>query len=151
MKLSEKALQIAITQIGKQENPLGSNWGEPIQSYLRTVGIGFPASWCMAFVYWCFKNASVSLEIRNTAVKTGGVLKAWNDSPQIIKSNVPSIGSVFIMDFGKGLGHTGIVENFDSVNIYTIEGNTNDTGSREGIEVCRRTRKRSAIKGYLNY
>jgi hypothetical protein len=151
MKLSQKALEIAITQIGKQENPLGSNWGEPVQSYLRAVGIGFPASWCMAFVYWCFKNASITLEIRNTAVKTGGVLKAWNDSPKIIKSNVPSIGSVFIMDFGKGLGHTGIVEKFDTENIYTIEGNTNDTGSREGIEVCRRTRKRSAIKGYLNY
>jgi hypothetical protein len=151
MKLSQKALEIAITQIGKQENPLGSNWGEPVQSYLRSVGIGFPASWCMAFVYWCFKNASIALEVRNTAVKTGGVLKAWNDSPKIIKSNVPSIGSVFIMDFGKGLGHTGIVEKFDSENIYTIEGNTNDSGSREGIEVCRRTRKRSAIKGYLNY
>jgi hypothetical protein len=151
MKLSQKALEIAITQIGKQENPLGSNWGEPVQSYLRSVGIGFPASWCMAFIYWCFKNASIVLDIQNNAIKTGGVLKAWNDSPKIIKSNVPSIGSVFIMDFGKGLGHTGIVEKFDSVNIYTIEGNTNDTGSREGIEVCRKTRKRNTIKGYLNY
>ena len=151
MKLSEKALQIAITQLGKKEEPLGSNWGEPVQSYLRSVGIGFPASWCMAFVYWCYKNASIELNVKNTAIKTGGVLKVWNDAPKECKSSSPLIGSVFIMDFGKGLGHTGIIEKFDSVNVYTIEGNTNDTGSREGIEVCRRTRKRSAIKGYINF
>ncbi|WP_281322006.1 CHAP domain-containing protein [Flavobacterium aestivum] len=151
MKLSEKMLEIAITQIGKQENPLGSNWGEPVKNYLESVGIGFPASWCMAFVFWCSKKAAEALVVKNTAIKTGGVLKAWNDAPKEMKALVPSIGSVFIMDFGKGLGHTGIVEKFDAANIYTIEGNTNDTGSREGIEVCRKTRKRSVIKGYLNY
>ncbi|WP_035647306.1 CHAP domain-containing protein [Flavobacterium sp. ASV13] len=151
MKLSQKMLEIAITQLGQQEKPLGSNWGEPVKSYLASVGVGFPASWCMAFVYWCSKKASEVLAVKNTAMKTGGVLKAWNDAPKEMKSLIPSIGSVFIMDFGKGLGHTGIVEKFDDVNIYTIEGNTNDTGSREGIEVCRKIRKRSAIKGYLNY
>ena len=150
MKLREKALEIAITQIGKRENPLGSNWGEPVQSYLRSVGIGFPASWCMAFVYWCFKNASIELSVINTAIKTGGVLKAWNNATKESKSNTPVIGSIFIMDFGKGLGHTGIVEKFDATFIYTIEGNTNDTGSREGIAVCRKTRKRNTIKGYIN-
>lgn len=149
--IAKKALDIATTQIGKQENPLGSNWGEPVQSYLRSVGIGFPASWCMAFVYWCFKNASIELNIPNTAIKTGGVLKAWNTATKDQKSSAPSIGSVFIIDFGKGLGHTGIVYKFDAENIYTIEGNTNDTGSREGIEVCQRVRKRKTIKGYINY
>lgn len=151
MKLSNKALEVAISQIGQQEKPLGSNWGQPVQSYLASVGIGFPASWCMAFVYWCFKRASEEMNVANTAVKTGGVLKAWNEAPKERKSLVPIIGSVFIMDYGRGLGHTGIVEKFDAVNVYTIEGNTNDTGSREGIEVCRKVRKRSAIKGYLNY
>ena len=55
------------------------------------------------------------------------------------------------MDFGNGLGHTGIIESIKEDILYTIEGNTNDTGSREGYEVCRRTRKKSAIKGYLRY
>jgi hypothetical protein len=151
MKLSNKALEVAISQIGQQEKPLGSNWGQPVQSYLASVGIGFPASWCMAFVFWCFKRASEEMKVTNTAVKTGGVLKAWTEAPKECKSLVPIIGSVFIMDYGRGLGHTGIVEKFDAVNVYTIEGNTNDTGSREGIEVCRKVRKRSAIKGYLNY
>jgi len=151
MKLSEKALLVAISQIGKSEKPHGSNWGEPVKTYLASVGINFPASWCMAFIYWCFSEASKNLKVSNTAVKTGGVLAAWNKALPAQKSKNPGIGSVFIMDHGKGLGHTGIVEKFDEKFIYTIEGNTNDTGSREGIEVCRRKRLRTSIKGYLNY
>ena len=53
------------------------------------------------------------------------------------------------MDFGKGLGHTGFVERIDGTSIHTIEGNTNDTGSREGYEVCRRIRKINTIKGFI--
>jgi hypothetical protein len=47
------------------------------------------------------------------------------------------------------LGHTGFVERIDGTSIHTIEGNTNDTGSREGYEVCKRIRKMSQIKGYI--
>jgi hypothetical protein len=38
--------------------------------------------------------------------------------------------------------HTGIVIDIDIVKgtFYTIEGNTNDEGNREGYEVCKRTR-----------
>lgn len=151
MKLSEKALSVAALQIGQSENPPGSNWGEPVKSYLASVGITFPAAWCMAFVYWCFNEASKYLYEKNTAIKTGGVLAAWNKADKTIKSSTPAIGSVFIMDFGKGQGHTGLVEKFDSQYVYTIEGNTNDAGSREGIKVCRKKRLRTSIKGYLNY
>jgi hypothetical protein len=152
MKLSQKALEIAITQIGQDEKPHGSNWGLPVKNYLSSVGITFPASWCMAFIFWCFSEASKNLNVPNTAIKSGGVLAVWNKATPILqKSTTPSVGSVFIMDFGHGEGHTGIVEKFDNTFIYTIEGNTNDTGSREGIEVCRRKRLRTTIKGYINY
>jgi hypothetical protein len=149
--LSKTALIVAISQIGQTEKPLGSNWGTPVKNYLSTVGINFPASWCMAFIFWCFNEASKKINTTNSAIKTGGVLTAWNKADKKIKSTKPSIGSVFIMDLGKGLGHTGIVERFDEKFIYTIEGNTNDTGGREGIEVCRRKRCQTTIKGYLNY
>ena len=36
--------------------------------------------------------------------------------------------------------HTGIVIGVDGDLIHTIEGNTNDEGSREGFEVCLRRR-----------
>jgi hypothetical protein len=143
----ENALEIALSQIGQTEKPLGSNWGEPVRSYLKSVGITFPASWCMAFVYWCFDK-----EAGNPLVKTGGVMKAWNDAKQW-RVAIPQPGDIFIMDFGKGLGHTGIVERVDAAFIYTIEGNSNNDGSRNGVEVVRhiRSRKNKLIKGYLRY
>lgn len=147
--LSDKAIGIAITQIDAQENPRGSNWGHPVQDYLHLVGIDFPASWCMAFVYWCFNEAARELGTINPLVKTGGVLRAWNEATSH-HVTTPQPGDIFIMDFGHGLGHTGIVESIGS-GINTIEGNTNDTGSREGYEVCRRIRDPKKIKGYLRY
>lgn len=150
MTLPQKALEIAITQIGEEEVPRGSNWGVPVKDYLASVGISFPASWCMAFIYWCFRNASVELNVPNKAVQTGGVLAAWNKG-QMYAITDPQAGDVFIMDFGHGLGHTGIIEAIDGDNLKTIEGNTNDTGSREGYEVCRKIRHKSKIKGYLRY
>jgi len=57
------------------------------------------------------------------------------------------------MAYGGGLGHTGIVEKVNGGFLTTIEGNTNDGGSREGIGVFRRTgRKIKDInKGFLQY
>jgi hypothetical protein len=149
MALGKLALSKASTQVGKCEKPLGSNWGKPVQDYLASVGINFPASWCMAFVYWCFQEVSNG---SNPLVKTGGVLHQWNKSDKKFRVvGEPQKGDIFIMDFGKGLGHTGIVEKVDQTFIYTIEGNTNDSGSREGIMVCRKQRPRTKIKGYLRF
>lgn len=146
MTLQAQALKKAITQLGQHENPLGSNWGKPVQDYLKAVNIGFPASWCMAFVYWCYGNEN------NPLIKTGGVLRAWNEADKKYRVvGEPQPGDIFIMNFGKGLGHTGIVEKVDKTFVYTIDGNTNDSGSREGIEVCRKQRLRSKMVGYLRY
>jgi hypothetical protein len=151
MTLKQKALEIAITQIGAEEEPRGSNWGEPVKSYLASVGIAFPASWCMAFMYWIFLQAAKEMGIKTPLLKTGGVLKAWQKAPVAVKVKDPQPGDIFIQDHGRGLGHTGIVERVEGDIVHTIEGNTNDTGSREGYEVCRRTRKKTSMVGYLRY
>lgn len=153
MTLQQQALNVAISQLGKHEEPLGSNWGKPVQDYLHSVNIGFPASWCMAFVYWCFEQIKdTSRAIPNPLVKTGGVLRAWNEADKKYRVvGDPQPGDIFIMSFGGGLGHTGIVEKVDANFVYTIDGNTNDSGSREGIEVCRKQRPRNKMLGYLRY
>lgn len=149
-KLSDSALDIAISQIGQEEKPIGSNWGHPVQDYLASVGINFPASWCMAFIYWCFENAATASGEISPLIKTGGVLHQWDSISPEFKAATPQIGSIFIMDFGEGLGHTGIVEKIDGSFLHTIEGNTNDTGSREGFEVCRKIRNSLKCKGFIN-
>jgi len=153
-----KALEAAISKIGVEEVPRGSNWGKDVQEFLLSVKIKFPASWCQAFVYWCYKKGFG--DAQNPCVQTGGVLDCWNRSIKQNKITVaqaqanPALilpGYQFIMDFGNGLGHTGIVEKVEGGKVYTIEGNTNDTGSREGYAVCRRVRKVSDMKGFIKY
>ncbi len=142
-------LQIAITQIGQEEVPRGSNWGTTdkpaVINYLKSVGISFPASWCMSFVYWCCKQSYPT----NPLVKTGGVLAQWNKIQPQYKYSTPKPGDIFIQDHGHGLGHAGFIESVEGENIHTIEGNTNDSGAREGFEVCRRIRKISSCKGFI--
>lgn len=151
-KLSQTALDIAITQLGVSEEPKGSNDGKQIKEYLKSAGILVPAPWCMSFVYWCFDKASKSLSVRNPLVKTGGVMRQWKGASALYAAKKPyQEGDVFILNLGKGLGHTGIIEAVDGEFAVTIEGNTNDEGSREGYEVARRRRKIASFSGVLRF
>lgn len=147
-KLSKETILSAITQIGVQEIPKNSNAGYDVEKYLKSVGLGKGYSWCMAFVYWNVNQAATKLQIPNGLLKTGGVLAQYNYAKNI-RFTKPQKGDIFIMDYGKGLGHTGFVEYVLGDSIHTIEGNTNDDGSREGYEVCRRVRKTSSCKGFI--
>lgn len=156
MTLKEKALEIAHGEIGKQEIPLNSNWGPHVQKYLAAVGITFPAFWCMAFVIWCIKQACEKMGVKFPLKTTAGVMDLYlwvkqNHPDWIFHSPMP--GDIFIMDFGGGKGHTGFVlKAFDLIS-ETIEGNSNDEGSRNGYEVAHRSgdlcRKNSTIKAYI--
>lgn len=149
LSLNQLSLKIAQSQLGVQEVPKNSNAGPAVESYLKSVGLGKGYAWCMAFVYWSVKKAADELKLQNPLIKTAGVLRQWNEIPPRLKSNVPNPGDIFIMDFGKGQGHTGFVVEVYNGTIKTIEGNTNDDGSREGYEVAYRTRKISAMKGFI--
>ncbi len=146
--ISELAVYTAKTQLNLDEDE--NNFGDAVKRYLSSVNINFAASWCMAFVYWCYQQTFDELSMPNPLIKTGGVLRQWNEIDKKYKSKTPKVGSIFIMDYGKGLGHTGIVERIDGDKLYTIEGNTNDEGSREGYEVCRRERSVSKCVGFIN-
>jgi hypothetical protein len=146
--LGKKTLEVAITQLGVREIPKNSNAGPAVEKYLKSVGLGKGYSWCMAFMYWCTKEASIQLGVTNPLTKTAGVLAMYNAEKNLVVTK-PQPGDLFIMDFGKGQGHTGIVEKVVKDTVHTIEGNTNDEGSREGYEVCRRQRKTNTIKAFL--
>src|SRR5688572_30421432 len=104
MSLSINALNIAITQLGYEEEPRGSNWGPHVKKYLNSVGLNFAASWCMAFIYWCFREAANLSGYTTPLVKTGGVLNHWNKAGKQYKFTAdPQPGDIFIMDLGKGL------------------------------------------------
>jgi hypothetical protein len=60
---------------------------------------------------------------------------------------VPSLASTFGIYFSslKRVGHTGLIEKVSGDFAVTIEGNTNDGGSRDGDGVYRRRRVLDAL------
>lgn len=147
--LGERALEVGLTQLHVREKT-GHNDGEAVESYLKSVGLGKGYAWCAAFVYWCFNQASKQLSVENPLVKTAGVMDHWRKAKDNIVLSSQK-GDIFIMDFGGGKGHTGLVISQTSDRIFTLEGNTNDGGSREGDGVYKRNRNRATIKGYIRY
>lgn len=164
--LLEEVLAFAATQVGVMEDPLGSNRGPQVDQYLRSVGCD-PAdnlAWCAAFVYFCFDQASQKLARKNPLVKTAGVLDHWTKAgqrkiPRVLQADAvhdPALvkpGFIFILSSGGGHGHTGLVVEVLPGKLVTIEGNTNDNGSREGIGVFRRDRRKIAdiSRGFIDY
>jgi hypothetical protein len=156
MTLREKALEIAMGEIGNQEIPKNSNNGPHVKKYLASVGLQPPQFWCMAFVMWCLMQAVDKMAIRLSIKKTGGVMDFYNwvkkTHPEWI-FHTPMAGDIFIMDFGSGKGHTGFVLKGFDLTCETIEGNSNDEGSRNGYEVAHRAgdlcRKNATIKAFI--
>ena len=60
---------------------------------------------------------------------------------------------VFVLSTGGGHGHVGFIESVQGVVLTTIEGNTNDGGSREGVGVFRRNGRRinGINQGFVDY
>jgi hypothetical protein len=150
--LALTALQIALDSEGVSEQPKGSNDGPEVRKYLRAVGLPAGNPWCMAFVYWAVNEAATKMQKQNPLIKTGHVLTQWNNTtlrklPKVSKAVQP--GDIFIMSFGNGTGHTGIVVSIAGNMVHTIEGNTNDDGSREGYEVAIRSRPISSMLGFI--
>jgi hypothetical protein len=158
--LLTEAVRVAGTQVGIMESPEGSNSGPEVDAYLQSVGLGPGFYWCAAFVYWCFAKASVKLGRPNPVFKTAGCMNHWLktkgkkidasdavENPLLLKP-----GQIFIINHGRGSGHTGILEKIEGGFLHTIEGNSNPAGSANGIGVFRLERKIAKInQGFIEY
>jgi hypothetical protein len=159
-----ETLRFATTQIGVMEQPLGSNRGPQVDLYLKSVGSDLGSPWCAAFVYFCFQQAAAGLGAANPVIRTASVLDHWNRAGAAGISRLgrdecvatPSLvmpGMIFIIINSNGSGHCGLVESVAGTLLTTIEGNTNDNGSREGIGVFRRQKRTiaSVSRGYVSH
>lgn len=146
-QLQDELIRQAGDQLGVTE-ATGHNDGPAVESYLKAVGLGKGYAWCMAFVYWCAKQAAKKLNLVNPLKATGGVLDEWA-SGRGTHLTVPVPGCIFIMKHASGY-HTGIVTGvFPNGLLHTIEGNTNSNGSREGTAVLRKIRYTADMVGFI--
>jgi hypothetical protein len=144
-------ISIAKKEVGYREGYSNGHWNND-EKYAESMpdlkwvsDQGQP--WCAVFVSWCAEKAGVrelyprtaSTDIGASWFKQRG---EWSTYPA-----VPA--QVFYGDNGD-MNHTGIVYDYDADYIYTVEGNTNDSGSREGngVYLKKRARRDSYVQGY---
>jgi len=147
----QKVREIYQSQLGVRE-ATGHNDGRDVAMYLRSTGIKFPAAWCSAFVRWVFDSAHVKTTI------TAWSPTAENKRDIIYKNGTfarePLPGDIFCLYFSSlgRIGHTGFYDGRLNDRVYkTIEGNTNDAGSREGDGVYIKYRSFRATYSISNW
>jgi len=127
----------------------GENRGPWVRLYMKGhEGAEWP--WCAGFVCFVMQQAArgrgVSMPLPYTfscdsLAAAGKVRNTFLDGRSGVDPGAVGPGSLFLsrrtsLDWV----HTGIVVSAMAGSFQTIEGNTNDTGSREGFEVLGRTR-----------
>lgn len=156
---SEKIRIIAESYIGKEE--IRGNRGfidRKMQADMEARGWQKGQAWCAYFaeMVWAqaYMGQAAQLKIienlfSGMAIVTfkqfaqhESALKQMKKTPFFKTSQTPTVGAVVIWKLGNGpSGHAGIVVKVNPNGTFeTVEGNTNDDGSREGYEVARKTR-----------
>lgn len=128
------------SQIGIRELT-GNNDGKQVEVYLKYVGLPRGNPWCAAFVCWALGQNNVPNP------KSGYCPSLFARQDQVWKrtsktNSGPLPGDVFGIYFPekKRIAHVGFVDSWTQKTVNTVEGNTNEAGSREGDGVYRKIR-----------
>lgn len=143
-------LRIAAAEVGYQEerDRRGRyNNGNKYARALKWPWADFQP-WCASFLCWVFWQAGAFGLLSTASASCDELARGFKEAKRFNQS--PRIGSLVFYGTPNDLSHVGIVTDYSDSVIQTIEGNTNDEGSREGHEVARRSRYRNSsyIVGY---
>jgi hypothetical protein len=137
--------EIYLSQLGVRE-ATGRNDGPEVEMYLASVGKPKGLPWCSAFVAWCLTEADIPHRVNAwspTAHNGRNIVYMNREARQN-----PQAGDVFTLFYPRlnRIGHAGFYhKNQNSSVIVTVEGNTNEAGSREGDGVYKRYRPLNSI------
>jgi hypothetical protein len=152
---TDNIIQSALSFLGQEETDGNSGFINPeFQAEMQRVGWQKGEAWCATFAELVFSKAYqgspllTELEklFSKSAVQTylnfdKSDWKTQNENGTPIM--VPVVGALAVWRMGNSsAGHIGVVVNVISPTEFeTVEGNTNDDGSREGVEVAIKKRK----------
>ena len=146
---------IYTAEIGVREQS-GKNDGQRVEAYLAYVGLKKGDPWCAAFVCWSLGQAGIRNPRSGWSPDLFPARKVcWQRSlalqpkpaAAVGETSGPRRGDVFGIYFPekKRIAHVGFVDTWDGKYVITVEGNTNEAGSREGDGVYRKRRLISSI------
>lgn len=145
--INEEAYQPVVAaaqkEIGVREGDV-QNTGKRVSEYLRYVGINRPDKWCAAWVSFVFGQVGYSTP------KTAWSPALFPASRQVAKAKPGLVLGIYYASL-KRIAHCGIVEQVKNDWVFSVEGNTNVNGSREGDGVYRRTRHIRSIHRFADW
>jgi hypothetical protein len=124
----------------------GHNDGKRVEEYLASCKLSKGNPWCAAFITWTYQQARVKTVV-------SGYAPNWFPKSNVIysrqsKNNLtPATSDVFGIYFAnkKRIAHVGFIDRWGDNYAITVEGNTNEAGSREGDGVYKKRRLKSQI------
>lgn len=143
--IMERALAVARSQERNGVREITANWSPAIRLYLRVCGIFVPAAWCAAFVAWCLLEAGADRKKLTKYLASTYFWWKWAvDNKRTVTH--PTRGCLFVWNNANG-GHIGFVlQTLKNGRFATLEGNTDDRGSREGVKVADRIRSMADLR-----
>ena len=146
-----KVREIYNSQIGVREKQ--PNSGIAVEEYLCYVDLPKGNPWCAAFVCWVYGKAGVvnpksgwspdlfprSKVIWSKGVESGKWKVIGHAQTLDLRPQISDIFGLYFPEKGR-IAHVGFIDQWDGTWLITVEGNTNDAGSREGDGVYRKKR-----------
>lgn len=132
--------QTYTNEIGVRES--GFNKGKRVEEYLRAANLKAGAPWCAAFITWTFKQCDIKAVVSGYSPSWFQSNIVYKRDDNINRNYVATVGDVFGLYFAnKGrIAHVGFIDSRQGDYYITVEGNTNEAGSREGDGVYRKRR-----------
>ena len=148
MSLRDQVMATFRSQIGVQQT--GDNTGPEVDMYLAAAGLGPGHPWCAAFIAWGLQQHDIQ------APQSAAWSPAWFPVSRTIdneQAQAGDIGGIYFRTL-KRIAHVFVYDHNPvrgSNFVVTIEGNTNDDGSRNGHSVMRKKRSKNVIHKTSNW
>lgn len=153
----QRIIRIAKGEVGYHEGRSGGHWNNNQKYSDQVPGLEWSdrQPWCDTFVHWVALKADVlDLWPDVTAKAKGGSAScdisgaAWKKADRW--SEYPAIGAQVFFGTPADLNHTGVVVDYDATYVWSVEGNTNTSGSREGdgVYLKKHLRRSANVVGY---
>lgn len=125
-QLRQKIIDIAKSEIGTSEKPLGSNNIKYNTWYYGHAVSGANYPWCAVFISWCADQAGIPTNIIPRTASVSNLQTFFiNQGLYKNKGYNPNPGDIMIQK-SNGASHTGIVIESNGATFSTIEGNTSN-------------------------
>ena len=138
--IQNKVRNAYTNEIGIRES--GYNKGQRVEEYLKAANLKASAPWCAAFITWTFKQCNIKAVVSGYSPNWFESNVVYKRDDNINRNYKVQAGDVFGLWFANKnrIAHVGFIDGKQGDYYITVEGNTNEAGSREGDGVYRKRR-----------